>query len=377
MGKTGTTTLQHFFWRNRFRLAKSGIRYPAEGLWLGAGSHYFLVPYLPDGLSLKYVKKFWKASDWAESVSRYKEPLILVSSEFFSWAPPHAIEEFCSELLSYFDLRVVVYVRRQDEIIMSTYKQQLKVGLARWPLIDYLHEEISKFNYVDIIQPWAGVIEDKNIIVRPYEGDQLYLNDLKKDFLKKVLNVENTDGYGLEKYSANESFSTSAALFKLTIIQLFQDRMISNRFNYVLTEYSRKLLGNERRSKILSYSKRCEILDLLNDSNVEIGKKYLGRTDGELFFNTPSTNDIWYGDNLKIDDLRDILEFIAFKDPMLYRMLERTVDTEVDSNSGVKASAAKKLIDHFIYAPSTKINSGISRLLETSQKIGNRVRLIF
>ena len=124
MGKTGTTALQDFFWDNRKLLANCDINYPKYGVV--ANAHHLISPHIPPWL--KDTWDFKAVSDWAPELAKSSQQRILLSSELIAWAEAGAVRHFCAEASQWFDIKVVLYLRRPDNIIMASYSQQIKAG---------------------------------------------------------------------------------------------------------------------------------------------------------------------------------------------------------------------------------------------------------
>ena len=124
MGKTGTSALQDFFWANRALLEKNGLDYPKYGAVSYA--HHLLSPHVPKHMAENW--RFKSFSEWAEKLKHTPLDTILLSSELIAWASRDQVIEYCQCLKEHFHLTVVIYVRRQDNIIMANYNQLVKAG---------------------------------------------------------------------------------------------------------------------------------------------------------------------------------------------------------------------------------------------------------
>jgi hypothetical protein len=207
MGKTGTTALQNFFWRNRDVLAHHDIAYPETGAVSGA--HHLISPHVSKRMHYPGWH-YMRPAEWIGTVKRLPQNRILMSSELMVRSAPQKILDFCKELQSHFDLKICFYLRRQDNIIMAGYNQQVKTGSQIKPLPVVLDKLIEGFDYVKLISPWEAAVGADNLIIRPYERKQFYQGDLVRDFLWFILRIDDVDGFSFET-SENPNPRFSAA----------------------------------------------------------------------------------------------------------------------------------------------------------------------
>ena len=141
--KTGTTSIQSFCATNRVLLAKRGVLYPSS---LGSANHMALAAYalnddkiddvrLSHGLTsadeIECYRRRVMASLSKEIRSAGEITTLLLSNEHLQ---SRLVEEEevarLRSLISTFtdDMRIVVYLRRQDRVAVSHYSTRLKAG---------------------------------------------------------------------------------------------------------------------------------------------------------------------------------------------------------------------------------------------------------
>src|SRR6056297_636961 len=128
-GKTGTSALQRFFRLNVSRLECAGLTIPeiaadsdtrflAHHPLSGAGRFRDVDPF-----------PYWKR------IARLRARRMLVSSEIFHSRLSHpdgiAFYEKVKKILSAWEIRIVFYIRREDQWIQSAYEQWIKTGELR------------------------------------------------------------------------------------------------------------------------------------------------------------------------------------------------------------------------------------------------------
>jgi hypothetical protein len=223
--KTGTTSIQTFLDINTPALARHGIVVPRS---LGERNHRRLSLYAMDEHRIDKLRRS-KRMLTPDVVRLYREKVLKeFRAEIASFPPASEIvmtSEFMMRLrrkdelerLREFvcltgqtDIRIVVYLRRQDLYYTSGYSQAIKGGKN----IPFSPDgEISEqANYYDRnLQVWAEVFGAGALIVRPFERCSLKNGDAIDDFMA-ILGVD--DLSGLERPRArNESLDANTVEF--------------------------------------------------------------------------------------------------------------------------------------------------------------------
>lgn len=326
MGKTGTTALQEFFWENRATLERNDICYPVFGAV--AGAHHMLSPNVPP--FLKDVWDFKTVAEWAPKLMKAGQSRILLSSELMAWAEEDIAIDFCRAVKELFETKVVIYLRRQDSIIMATFNQQIKAGHQKRELKQILEHQISRFDYQKILSPWVSIFGRDNIIVRPYERQQFYRGDIRWDFLHQVFGLEKSDSLRLSNDNSNPRLSLAAMAYKLKLNNLDDDVAETSPFNDVLIGYSTE---NDTSSQsvfasqsVLSPAQRVDILQRSEAINTQIAEDLMGRADGQLFYDPePDITEAWDEYKLSRGQAMEITRYIEAHSPKLLRRLARLV----------------------------------------------------
>ena len=279
MGKTGTTALQEAFWANRGALQAAGILYPTIGAVSAA--HHLITPFVPKALAGNGWT-FLAPQDWAPKLAASGAKRILMSSELIAWSAPDVAASFCAALTPYFDLKICLYLRRQDNIIMAGYNQQIKAGNQVNPIAKVLDRLIATFDFATTIQTWERAAGAQNLIVRPYERSQFPDGDLIADFLTGVLGIAVPDGFQpLPAANSNPRFSHVALEYKRLINCVSADAATSGEYTPALMAFSQ--LHDEASRAVffeqglLSPQDRARILEHFAAQNAEIAQKFLGR----------------------------------------------------------------------------------------------------
>ncbi len=169
--KTGTTSVQKFFKANRELLARNGIVYPAAP---GNQNHTGLAASAQDVEKRGPLRKSLGIKNEADVLRFRAEMLTELAAELSErpYKTAFMSGEHCSsrlledaevewlkgELGKFFErMHIVVYIRRQDDYLLSTYSTAVKSG-ATYPLRIPPDRAIEqRYDHWDMLQRWARV----------------------------------------------------------------------------------------------------------------------------------------------------------------------------------------------------------------------------
>ncbi|RLQ23694.1 hypothetical protein DWB85_00625 [Seongchinamella sediminis] len=381
MGKTGTTALQNFFWENRKVLARHDVCYPEHGLMSNA--HHLLSPHVPRFLEDQW--SFQAVDEWAPELVKSRQNRILLSSELMAWADEASARKFCAQVSAHFDLNVVVYLRRQDNIIMASYNQQIKAGPQRRRIDLIYRKQIERFDFPRILAPWADSLGPGKLIVRPYERQQFYGGDIRRDFMKQVFKLELGEDFALSSANSNPRLSLAAGEYKRMVNCLVDDAEHNQRFNQVLMDYSAEQDASSTSvfssQSVLSPEQRLEIIDATRDANQFIARKYLSRADGRLFEEPePETDQPWQGLDLSEESAAGMTEYIRAREPQLLDHLAGQIEHYRNALAYQKRHAARILARSVLgtseAAPVYRVESGDASPIVIGGVGGSGTRLV-
>jgi hypothetical protein len=280
MGKTGTTAIQRAFWANRAALARAGIAYPATGVV--AGAHHLVsphhLPHLTQGLPWR---RYLAPADWMARVAALPQPLVFMSSELVSSAEPDHVAAFCAALAPVFDLRVLCYLRRQDDMIAATWAQAVKGGVQRRPLAAILDGRLPHYDYALRLAPWEAALGRDALLLRPYERGQFHAGDLIRDVALHGLGLPDLPpGFRHDPAAMpNTHLPIAATEFKRLLNILLPDRRRSQAYLGPLSACP----PDPRGSHFLGRADRARLIGHYADSNAHVARHYMGRPAGDLF----------------------------------------------------------------------------------------------
>ena len=186
-------------------------------------------------------------------------------------------------------IKVVFYVRRQDDFLISGWQQwHLKV----FDTVEaYLADRVGRVAcWHSMIAPWADVLGDDSIVVRPFVRDRLKNRDVVADFCD-VIGVDQAGLSPLPR-AANPSFDEALARLAHRVRDVF-DGPHDNRFYETMV----RLLGTdalkkESASSLLSLETRHHILARYAEENELLKKRFLPDFGDAPLFNLPSERNV-------------------------------------------------------------------------------------
>ena len=365
--KTGTTALQEFFRINReLLLRKQGIDYPLNSV--GEADHHRLGWSLHKeaGRTINVYPEGMKSSreEWMSVLSLASSKL-LVSSETLGAC---RLVDF-KAILKYasgFEVKCIIYLRRQDAMAASVYNQITKGSTRKWT--DYKTPPY-KLNYIECLSSLAAAFGRQNIIVRPYEKQQFHGGTIFADFLHYVFGMELTDEFKIPEGDINSRLHGTVLEYKrlVNFLALSSDQK-SSTLGPLLELSSRFFQEGRPDHLLLSPKKRLEIIQQYMPMNERIARDYLGRADGRLFYDPlPDPQEAWqpYA-HLAREDAQLINHYLRERYPaVLYTIIEGIMNSLSSEDSAVRDAANQMLPG---IAETLEHNTGFEAALECERK---------
>jgi hypothetical protein len=292
---TGTTSLQQFFFTNRDLLQSRGIYYPAIddvnhiSLAIYAAEHLSnvedLIKYKPDYQNLpreifrKEIENRLKNEISKASVNCHT---IVLSNEHCCARlfKPEAITRL-KGLLDQIsgDIKIVLYLRRQDEFLYSSYSTYVKSG-GTVPFYEKCNKLLpARYNYHEITRKWSNIFGKENMIIRTFEKARLQKGSIIDDFLDAI-DAEASGDYTIPE---NQNFSldgnTLEFLRLLNIhIPVFHDNKVNTEREKIL-EYLERISEKNPKLKYSAYLR--QFFESFKNSNRMVVRDFFDRE--ELF----------------------------------------------------------------------------------------------
>ena len=211
-----------------------------------------------------------------------------------------------------FSVKVIVYLRRQDEFIYSRWNQQIKaaVGLfspnyvRKW---EEMLEDLSvpSIDYYGIITRIEKYVGKENIIVRQFDRKKFVGGTIYADFLNAV-GLAYSDDYTIEQDTENISLTKNNLEIKRIVNGLPGLNETSNKILRNCLYKCSELPSDDKKYNMFSEQEMRELLARCEEGNNKIVEEYL---DGEkkLFDDTYKAEEKWTPDNPGM--MTDVIRF--------------------------------------------------------------------
>ncbi len=282
--KTGSTALQHFLMKNRGALLDRSILYPLTGSYQ-LSSHLFAYAYsdaLRESAALPPIDRGQLWSNLADEVNEHAASSVILSSENFWFVDPAHIAE---DIGSNFDVRVIAYIRRQDNVVASSFCEEVKRELIT------LDADVNEYalygprlqllDYLDILDAWSAVFGVPNTMVRVYE--RVADNGIAQDF-SEILSID-PSLFEIDPSAKNPGLPYDVLALISNARSFKSGDAAKRRFVTALSESIVMLdyAPQYDAAGLFPQSLRERILAKFDRSNAKIGEKYLPGHAGELF----------------------------------------------------------------------------------------------
>lgn len=288
--KTGTTSLQNFFHTNRAVLKDHGILYPISA---GKKNHQKLALYCapnttkdlrgsnslgsPKGYS-DFVKNF--PINFRNEIKDHPDYDVLVSNEHLSSRLKNkaAIEKLKELIPDGYQPKIILFVRRQDEVLISSYSTMIKSGSA----IPFSFDLPINLDYLTIIEMWVEIFGKENVIIKPFESSQWNGNDIFTEFMNTIGRTDISD-FQIPVKQSNKSLDRYQIQFLRILNKDPFFKKSSPNFRFAVLNLLESTASKEKIS--LSRQTKETILAKYVANNEIVAKKYVGNEDGILFKN--------------------------------------------------------------------------------------------
>jgi tetratricopeptide (TPR) repeat protein len=196
--KTGTSSIQRVLGGQRAALARLGICYPTSPGWANHGmlpaslvplsrlGHFN--PALWDGIGAEARLAQFRRDFAAEMAGLPATTrLVILSAEQCGGllGDEEEVARLRDLLAPYASrIRVVVYLRRQDQHAASSYSQSLRVAAIHPPTLpQHGPERLRHYDYRRLLDRWAKVFGEAAMVVRIFDRARLVNGDAVDDFL--------------------------------------------------------------------------------------------------------------------------------------------------------------------------------------------------
>ncbi|MCR5101376.1 MAG: hypothetical protein K6B41_08480 [Butyrivibrio sp.] len=347
--KTGTTAIQDFLRNNDFVLEKNNYCFPVFSVdFLDIGPnrngqflHYIASDNKPD--------EYYKCNNELKQYLKTYKNIILSDEGAWFWQKDDIwwkrVKEWAGNLG--IQLKIIVYLRKQEELIDSMWNQKIK-GYKKWTASfdEFLSSEYCNqlpLDYEKALSRIEKYIGIDNMIVRLYDFRSFYKGNICKDFLN-ALGLDITNEYNFEEKTSNISMPPEAVEVKRMINSNcdYQNTKGVNFYMKVIREAYNEDDSNCVSSKLTMFSDEelTKIREKYGAGNKNVARRYMKENDEE-FFLEEKVFCKWEPDDKKL--LSESVRILAGSDLYLYKQIQDLKQEIKELNKEVK-NAKKGLI---------------------------------
>lgn len=206
--KTGSTAIQTFLAKNADQLRVRGVLIPEYARNMQNYNHLFERLVARDEAGVQSVSE-----SIARDIAGASPDTLIISSEHFWHAPPDVLERVAAMLRQFSDdVRVIAYIRPQDDMWASLYAQQAKFFRVRsahniWGNGDYIGPAIAEnaMFYHRCFTVYQQIFGAGSVQLKLYDRRAFRDGDIVQDFLDWV-GVTGSDGFVESERDENSSF---------------------------------------------------------------------------------------------------------------------------------------------------------------------------
>lgn len=239
---------------------------------------------------------------------------ILISSENLLDRPFSELYSIVDSLVQHGfkgNFKIVIYLRRQDDLLSSYYSQYVKQSTYSGSISEF-KEYNDKLDFYSLLTKLESRFKS-NIIVRVYEKEQFINGNIFDDFLVSLFDISVNKKYDLPKKDSNPRLDVKALDYKRIVNSYFSNKYIDPFFETSLLNYSNIIEPLTQKAfqqyNLLSSTQKKELLIKYNDINKLVAKEYLGRDS--LFYNgIIKNNDAPTFEKLDIYDAFEISKYL-------------------------------------------------------------------
>lgn len=359
--KTGTTAIQNFCVENEKILESKGYCYPlfpASYEKAPKVRAHFLVAAIYDENGERDLTEEQRIFDEGMEIVHetfQKFDNVILSDENI-WRSMDVERPGLWELLMQeakkggFLIHVVVYLRRQDQYLISLWNQQLKMNkgkLTESTIEEYMDAIVlgNRMDYEAKLNRMAEVVGAENITVRRFERGRFKGGSIYSDFLDSV-GLSLTEEYDISMEVRNIGLYGNMHELKRVLngIPQMQDKPMQDFIMARLRDCS-EISAKNYPCEMLSKEEIADFLGIFEEGNRNVAEKYLHEPGEELFDNTIEDLPKWEKENPYMFD--DLVRFLGVTSIFLHKenqkLREDIKGIKKIKNINKKDSGMKKL----------------------------------
>lgn len=265
--KTGSSAIQSFMRLNHDYFSENGFFIPDSHLRKSpkiSGEHVMVLQELmTDPDKSRVIDAFDFLRDTVSD-----DQTILISAENLSNLGRHALLE---KALEGFDVEVILYIRRQDDLLQSAWQQwhsKIESDFNGW-----LIKGLRQYGHWDrLINQWESVVGEENVKVRIFERSEMAGGDLLRDFLDCLGLDPMTEEPEFDVGTVNPSYSDLITPLVAGNSNIFKDANDSA-FYHMVGRLTGDTYVKQQKVSLMSRQQRESTMFFYRDINQRVCKK--------------------------------------------------------------------------------------------------------
>ena len=291
--KTGTTSIQSYLAIHEEHLRQDGYLVPKSSRY-NRKNHTLLSNYclkknhitqmnIRNGIdSIERLERF-RADfyhDFREEIRQFEGSGVILSSEqcyenFLSIDDVKELKHLFEDL--YDEIKIIVYIREQAEMLCSIYSTRMKGGKTYTMLSPRQFSRLGTFDFNQRLMLWEEVFGIENIVLRIFDKEVLVENDVVSDFCKAI----NIPRYAFAPIRLNLSLNAKQCEF-LRLINEHIPVITEKKVNPIRQNIRKMIAGTEIESPPVTALISKEYQAIYNAGNKEVKSRYF-ENQKELF----------------------------------------------------------------------------------------------
>ena len=335
--KTGTSAIQKFLLENSEVLSqKFNICYPSVGLWKD-GSHHNLAFSMVDtayGKAKSHEKQKEILDELENEIEKSGCSNIVLSSECFHL---YKNDYFIERVKRKYNVKIICYLRRQDEYLESIYSQNVRDNIYREKRMfhDFISEFMEHVNFSKLLKNWEKITEKDNFHIQVYDKSKFLNKNIIDDFMS-IFSIKVSNDFNKNTKFINVSYTPTVTLYKALINYSVPEPL--DELIPILQEYS--ILNMKNQFSFLSSKERNNIIDNFTEENQLISERY-----SSLNLNTIESRQKNLVIPLNESQIYDISKFIHQKKPKLIELIYSKADHRDSPLVQDLVKSAQKLVN--------------------------------
>jgi hypothetical protein len=291
-GKTGSSSLQRYLSSNAQQLAENGILIPgiemttnSEVRRLHAQFFETLLP-IDETRRILFYNKIRDLVTFACHPDNDLSAIVISGENLINPIGFHQLFKGLDEIVS---LQIVAYIRRQDDYIISAWKQWY--NKENTDFASFLRQVVGKLgNWKDFLAPWEEAVGKDRIVLRRYGKEQLIGGEIVQDFMA-VMNLSQQGCQDVPR--SNRSYSEALVRLGSHVPDLFADAHDNRFFSAMYYAAGESALDNRRGSSLLSLEERLAVMRAYEESNEDLKQRYFPEISKDTpLFDPPQQEDV-------------------------------------------------------------------------------------